>query len=114
MQIPKDAVLLRVFCRERDKAEGKPLYEVVVRKAREAHMAGATVLRGQIGFGRSSQLHSSKMMSLSDDLSLIIEIVDSDDKIEAFLPTLGSIVNSGLVTTEMVQVLRYGPGADKP
>lgn len=114
MQLPKDAVLLRIFCRERDKVEGKPLYEVVVRKARELRMAGATVLRGPIGFGRSSQLHTSKMTSLSDDLSLIIEIVDSEDKIEAFLPTLESIVNTGLVTTEKVQVLRYGPAADAP
>jgi len=108
MQIPRDAVLLRVFLGEDDKFQRLPLYEAIVLKAREMHLAGATVLRGALGFGHSSRLHTTKILRLSQDLPLIIEIVDSADKIEAFLPELDRMMSSGLVTLEKVQVLQYG------
>ena len=110
MQIPKDAVLLRIFLGESDRHEHKPLYEAIVLKAREAGLAGATVMRGPMGFGHSSHLHTSKILRLSEDLPLVIEIVDSEDKINAFLPVLDGIMGSGLVTMEKVKVLRYGNG----
>jgi uncharacterized protein len=108
MQIPKDAVLLRIFIGEEDKHDGKPLYEAIVLKARELHLAGATVLRGPMGYGHTSRLHTTKILRLSDDLPLVIEIVDSDNKIDAFLPLLDAMMSSGLVTLEKVKVLRYG------
>jgi hypothetical protein len=110
MNIPKEAVLLRVFVGEADKFEGGPLYESIVMKARELHLAGATVLRGPMGFGHSSRLHTSKILRLSSDLPLVIEIVDDKDKINAFLPVLDGMMGSGLVTMEKVEVLRYGNG----
>lgn len=110
MRIQKDAVLLRIFFGERDRFEGKPLYEAIVLKAREIHLAGATVLRGPMGFGHSSRLHTSKILRLSDDLPLVIEIVDDEAKIEGFLPVLDGMMGSGLVTLEKVKVLRYGNG----
>lgn len=113
MQIPKDALLLRIFIGEDDKSDGRPLYEAIVLKAREMHLAGATVLRGAMGFGHSSRLHTAKILRLSEDLPLVIEIVDSEDKITAFLPVLdGLISSSGLLTLEKVQVLMYGPGGE--
>jgi PII-like signaling protein len=108
MQIPKQALLLRIFIGEDDKFGGSPLYEAIVLKARELHLAGATVLRGPMGFGASSRLHTTKIMRLSEDLPLVIEIVDSEDKINGFLPMLGEMMTSGLVTLEKVQVLQYG------
>ena len=108
MQIPKDAVLLRVFLGESQRFEDKPLYEAIVLKAREMHLAGATVLRSPLGFGHSSRLHTAKILRLSFDLPIVIEIVDSDAKITEFLPELEKIMSSGLVTLEKVQVLRYG------
>jgi PII-like signaling protein len=108
MQLPKDAMLLRIFFGEADKFGGKPLYEAIVLKARELHMAGATVLRGPMGFGHSSRLHTSKILRLSEDLPLVIEIVDTEEKINAFLPVLDPMMGSGLVTLEKVKVLRYG------
>ena len=108
MTLPRDAMLLRVFIGEDDKFEGRPLYEVFVLKAREARLAGATVLRGPMGFGHSSRLHTAKILRLSTDLPIIIEIVDTEEKIKAFLPTLDGIMPSGLVTLEKVQVLHYG------
>ena len=108
MQIPKDAVLLRVFIGEDVKFEHRPLYEAIVLKAREMHLAGATVLRGPMGFGHSSRLHTTKILRLSQDLPLVIEIVDSQAKIDAFLPELDRMMSSGLVTLEKVQVLHYG------
>ncbi|MGB8363938.1 MAG: DUF190 domain-containing protein [Rhizomicrobium sp.] len=113
MQVPKDAVLLRVFIGENDKHEGKPLYEAIVLAARKTHLAGATVLRGPMGFGHSSRLHTAKILRLSEDLPLVIEIVDSEEKINAFLPALDAMMGSGLVTLEKVKVLRYGetPGS---
>jgi PII-like signaling protein len=110
MQLPKDAVLLRIFFGEGDKFHGKPLYEAIVLKAREMQMAGATVLRGPMGFGHSSRLHTTKILRLSEDLPLIVEIVDTEEKIDAFLPVLDAMMGSGLVTLEKVKVLRYGDG----
>lgn len=115
MQIPTDAVLLRIFLGESDRWEHKPLYEAIVLKAREAHLAGATVLRGPMGYGKASRLHTSKILRLSEDLPLVIEIVDSEEKINAFLPVLERTMGGGLVTLEKVKVLRYAapekPGA---
>jgi PII-like signaling protein len=108
MQIPKQAVLLRIFIGEDDKYGSSPLCEAIVLKARESHLAGATVLRGPMGFGASSRLHTSKILRLSEDLPLVIEIVDSEDKINGFLPMLDGMMSSGLITLEKVQVLQYG------
>lgn len=108
MQIPKQALLLRIFIGEDDRLDGRPLYEAIVVKARAEHMAGATVLRGAMGFGHSSRLHTSKILRLSEDLPLVIEIVDSEDNINRFLPALDSMMSSGLITLEKVQVLQYG------
>ena len=111
MEVPRNAALLRVFIGEDDKHEGKPLYESIVLKAREMHLAGATVLRGAMGFGHSSRLHTTKILRLSQDLPLVIEVVDSEDKINAFLPVLDGMMGHGLVTIEKVHVLQYGaPG----
>ena len=110
MQIPRDAVLLRIFFGEDDKFEGLPLYEAIVLKARELHLAGTTVLRGAAGFGHSSRIHTTKILRLSQDLPIVVEIADSKEKIDAFLPELESIMGSGLVTLEKVTVLRYGDG----
>jgi PII-like signaling protein len=109
MQIPKQALLLRTFIGESDQCQGRPLYEAIVLKARELHLAGATVLRGPMGYGHSSRLHTSKILRLSEDLPLVIEIVDSEEKINAFLPILDGMMQGGLVTLEKVQVLQYGP-----
>src|SRR6266478_9150678 len=111
MQVPRNAVLLRIFVGEDDRFEHRPLYEAVVLKAREQHLAGATVLRGPMGFGKSSRLHTSKILRLSEDLPLLIEIVDSEDNINAFLPILDGMMSSGLITLEKVQVLQYGEKA---
>jgi PII-like signaling protein len=108
MQIPGKASLLRIFIGEDDRADGRPLYEAIVLKAREAHLAGATVLRGPLGFGRSSVLHTAKILRLSQDLPIVIEIVDTEAKIEAFLPTLTQLTESCLITLEKVTVVRYG------
>jgi PII-like signaling protein len=107
MDIPQDAVLLRIFIGENDKFHGRPLYEAIVLKAREMHLAGATVLRGPMGFGRASRLHTTKILRLSMDLPTVIEIVDNEDKIDGFLPTLDGMMQSGLVTLEKIKVLRY-------
>jgi hypothetical protein len=107
-QIPRDAVLLRIFFGEDDRAGNLPLHEAVVLKAREMHLGGATVLRGHAGFGHSSRIHTTKLLRLSEDLPVIIEIVDSQEKIDAFLPVLDSMMSSGLVTIEKIQVLQYG------
>src|SRR3989442_15088103 len=108
MQIPRDAVLLRIFIGENDRFEHHPLYEAIVLKARELHLGGATVLRGPMGFGHSSRLHTAKILRLSEDLPMVIEIVDSEEKINGFLSVIDSMMGSGLITLEKVQVLRYG------
>ena len=108
MHIPKEAMLLRVFFGENDRFGHQPLYEAIVLKAREMHLAGATVLRGPMGFGHSSRLHTAKVLRLSFDLPIVIEIVDTEEKINGFLPVLDGMMKSGLVTLEKVQVLQYG------
>lgn len=108
MQIPKEAVLLRIFLGESDRHQHKPLYEAIVLKAREMHLAGATVLRGPMGYGHSSRLHTAKILRLSEDLPLVIEIVDAEEKIEAFLPVVDAMMSHGLITMEKVKVCRYG------
>ena len=113
MQIPKDAVLLRIFFGEDEKFGRLPLYEAIVLKAREMHLAGATVLRGPMGFGHSSRIHTTKILRLSEDLPMVIEIVDAEDKIDAFLPELDKMIGSGLVTLEKVKVLQYGTNGKK-
>ena len=107
MQLPKDAVLLRIYIGESDRWKSQPLYEAIVLAAREMHLAGATVLRGPMGFGKSSRLHTAKILRLSMDLPLVIEIVDSEEKIQGFLPRLDEMVQGGLVTMEKVIVLEY-------
>jgi PII-like signaling protein len=107
MEIPQEAVLLRIFIREGDQWGHQPLYEAIVLRARELELAGATVLRGPMGFGNSRQVHASKILRLSTDLPLVIEIVDSEEKINSFLPELEKRVESGLVTLEKVKVVTY-------
>jgi uncharacterized protein len=108
MQIPEKASLLRIFIGEDDKTNGRPLYEAIVLKAREVHLAGATVLRGPLGFGRSSMLHTAKVLRLSQDLPVVVEIVDTEEKINDFLPILTALTKSCLITLEKVTVIRYG------
>ena len=110
MQIPHEAVLLRVFIGESDRWEHKPLYEAIVLKARKLHLAGATVLRGPMGFGKSSRPHTAKILRLSDDLPMVVEIVDAEEKITAFLPTLEAMLDGGLVTLQPVRVIQYQHG----
>ena len=112
MQLPRDAMLLRIFLGQDERHEHQPLYEAIVMKAREHHLAGATVLRGPLGFGHSSRIHTTKVLRLSQDLPIVVEIVDTEEKIAAFLPVLDTMMSSGLVTLEKVQVLRYGRGAE--
>jgi PII-like signaling protein len=114
MQIPINAMLLRIFIGENDRCGHQPLYEAIVLKAREMHLGGATVLRGPMGFGHSSRLHTAKILRLSEDLPLVIEIVDSEEHINAFLPVLDKMMSSGLVTLEKVQVLQYGTERTSP
>ena len=111
MQIPKEATLLRIFIGESHKFHHQPLYEAIVLKAREMHLAGATVLRGPMGFGHSSRLHTAKILRLSEDLPLVIEIVDSEDKINTLLDAIDGMMDSGLITLEKVRVFQYGPPA---
>jgi PII-like signaling protein len=111
----ENGTLLRIFLGEDDKSQGRPLYEAIVLKARERHLAGATILRGPMGFGHSSRLHTAKILRLSEDLPIIIEIVDSEEKIAGFLPELEKLMpDSGLITLEKVQVVRYGPRDARP
>ena len=107
MQIPHEAVLLRIFLGESDRWHHQPLYEALVLKARELHLAGATVLCGPMGFGKSSRMHTAKILRLSMDLPLVIEIVDAEEKINAFLPVLDEMLKGGLVTLEKVRVIDY-------
>ncbi len=113
MELPHESLLLRIFIGESDRYEGHPLHEAIVLKARELHLAGATVLRGAMGFGKSSRLHTTKILRLSVDLPLVIEIVDSEEKINAFLPVLDGMMGGGMVTLEPVRVLHYR-GGDQP
>ena len=107
MHLPHEAMLLRVFIGESDRWNHNPLYEAIVLKAREVRLAGATVLRGPMGYGKSSRLHTAKILRLSMDLPLVIEIVDSEENIQAFLPLLDQMMKGGLVTLEKVRVIDY-------
>jgi uncharacterized protein len=109
MELPEDALLLRILIGESDRYCHRPLYEAIVLKARELHMAGATVLRGSMGYGASSQIHTAKIIQLSMDLPLIVEIVDTEEKINAFLPVLDEMMKGGLVTLEKARVIHYKP-----
>ena len=116
MEVPRDSLLLRIFVGESDRFQHKPLYEAIVLKAREMHLAGATVLRGPMGYGHSSRLHTAKILRLSEDLPVVVEIVDSEERINLFLPVLDGMMTSGLITLERVAVLQYGTeraGADE-
>ena len=110
MTIPENGYLLRIFVGESDKHDGKPLYEWLVLKAREAGLAGATVLRGIEGFGAHSRLHTAKILRLSEDLPIVVEIVDALEKIEAFMPVVDGAIGEGLATLERVQVRFYRSG----
>lgn len=111
MKIPEEGCLLRIFIGESDKWQGRPLYEAIVLKARELHLAGATVLRGPMGFGAHSRLHTAKILRLSEDLPIVIEIVDAQEKIDTLMPFIDEVVQEGLVTLERVRVIKYRAGA---
>ena len=110
----EEAVLLRIFLGENDRCDGQPLYQAIVLKARELGLAGATVLRGPLGFGDHSHLHTAKILRLSSDLPMVVEIVDAADKVDAFLPLLEPMMSGGLATIERVRVRRYGKGRRSP
>ena len=114
MKIPENGKLLRIFIGESDRWHRQPLYEAIVLKARELGLAGATVLRGPMGFGASSHLHTAKILRLSMDLPIVIEIVDAEEKINLLLPHLDEMVSEGLVTLEDVRVLKYRADQNKP
>lgn len=107
MRIPQNGYLLRIFIGESDHWQGTPLYEAIVLKARELHLAGATVLRGPMGFGANSRMHTAKLLRLSEDLPMIVEIVDAKETIDAFMPYIDEMVQEGLVTIEPVEVIKY-------
>ena len=107
MALPKEGQLLRIFIGESDKFQGKPLYEWIVQQAREKGLAGATVLRGIEGFGRASRIHTAKIVRLSEDLPVVIEIVDVPEKIEPFVALVDQVIDGGLVTVEHVKVRLY-------
>lgn len=113
MTLPTESLLLRIFIGESDRSDGQPLYEAIVLKARAAGLSGATVLRSPMGFGAASRLHTAKILRLSDDLPMIIEIVDEETKINGFLPVLDSMLGGGLVTLEKVRVLHYRHSREK-
>jgi PII-like signaling protein len=113
MKLCEDGQLLRVFCGESDTWEGQPLYRAVVLKAKELGLAGATVLRGPMGFGANSRMHTARLLELSTDLPIVIELVDSAEKIQSLLPFLDQAVAEGLITIEAVRVLRYLANRDK-
>jgi PII-like signaling protein len=110
MPLPEESTLLRIFIGEADEVHGRPLYEVIVTRARELHMAGATVVRGPLGFGRSSTFHTEKILRLSQDLPMVIEVVDANEKIGMFISEVRALAKSCLITTEKVRIIRYGEG----
>ena len=107
MKEQTEAELLRIFIGESDRWKHQPLYEAIVLKAREMHLAGATVLRGPMGFGKSSRLHTAKILRLSEDLPVVVELVDSEEKLNTLRPFLDETVQEGLITMEPVQVIKY-------
>ena|ERR1043165_8506492 len=111
MPIPREAMLLRIYLGEDDKFQHQPLYEAIVLKARDKGLAGATVLRGPMGFGHSSHLHTAKILRLAENLPVVVEIVDAEERIRGFLPELDGMIGSGLVTLEKIEVVQYGPRA---
>lgn len=115
MEARTEGTLLRIFIGESDRADGRPLYEALVLEAREQGLAGATVLRGVMGFGKHSRLHTAKWLVLSTDLPIVVEILDAEEKIRAFLPRVEELVAEGLVTLEKVAVVKYAarPEADR-
>ena len=112
MKIEGDGECLRIFIGEADQRDGAPLHEMILRSAREAGLAGATVLRGLAGFGAHSRMHTAKILRLSEDLPLVIEIVDKSERIRAFLPELDSMVSEGMITIEPVHIFAYRHGSD--
>jgi hypothetical protein len=107
MKIPAEGKLLRIFIGEADKWQGKPLYEEIIQRARKQGMAGATALKGFMGFGAKSHMHTTKLLRLSEDLPIVIEIVDSEEKINSFIPQLDEMIGDGLVTLEKANVIMY-------
>src|SRR5579871_2395156 len=110
MSLPTEGKLLRIFIGENDRWHGKPLYEAIVLEARQRGLAGATVVKGFMGFGAHSRIHTAKLLELSQDLPIVVEIVDAPDRIEAFMPMLEQMVGDGLITLERAEVLLYRPG----
>ena len=113
MKLPSEAELLRIFIGEADRYEGKPLYEAIVHLARQRGMAGATVLRGLMGFGADSRIHTAKILRLSEDLPIVIEIVDKPERIEKILPKLDTMIQEGMVTLEKIKVIAYRHNSSK-
>ena len=111
MDLPEESELLRIFIGEGDRHAGRPLYEAIVHEARRLGLAGATVLRGTLGFGATSRIHTAKILRLSEDLPIVIEIVDAKEKIDVLMPHIDEMVQEGLVTLERVQVIKYQPNA---
>ncbi len=109
MSLPSEGKLLRIFVGENDRWHGKPLYEAIVMEARTRGLAGATVIKGFMGFGAHSRIHTAKLLELSQDLPIVVEIVDAPEKIEAFIPDLEQMVGDGLITLERAEVLLYRP-----
>lgn len=107
VKLPSEATLLRVFIGEADRFQGKPLYEAIVNLARHRSMAGATVIRGLMGFGAHSRMHTAKILRLSEDLPIVIEMVDEPEKIQSLLPDLDQMIKEGLITLEKVTVFAY-------
>ncbi|MCE5300059.1 MAG: DUF190 domain-containing protein [Spirochaetia bacterium] len=107
MELPSDSVLLRIFVGEEEKFEGKPVYEAVVMKAREMNMAGATVLRGILGYGKTSRIRSARVIEMSQDLPVVVEIVDTEDRVRNFIPVIERMLKGGMITMEKAQVLHY-------
>jgi uncharacterized protein len=114
MELPRDAILLRIFIGENDLYEGEPLFKAIVLRAREQHLAGATVFRGPMGFGKSSHLHNNTILRLSFDSPIVIEIVDTEENIQTFLPAIERMIGPGLVTREHVQAIFYKGEGDQP
>ena len=114
MELPRDAVLLRIFIGENDLYQGEPLFKAIVLRAREQHLAGATVFRGPMGFGKSSHLDKNAILRLSFDSPIVIEMVDTEEKIRSFLPTVEAIIGPGLVTIERVEAIFYKGTNDQP
>ncbi len=114
MKLPEEALLLRIFVGESDQIHGKPLYEQIVMKARELNLAGATVIRGVMGFGAGSRIHTAKWLELSADLPMVIEIVDTEERINLLMPFLDETVTEGLVTLEKARVIKYRSKTSTP